>query len=87
MSATLVLESIAPSGRITLSDGSIWRIAPNHVFTAMAWRGNEVTVRRDDTVVWNHRLTNLETRAAVNMLPEERHQPRLAPRDYLRVIG
>jgi hypothetical protein len=86
MSAKLVMVSIEPSGRTNLSDGSIWRIVPNQVIVAVAWRGNQVGVQRDDSAVWNYRLTNLETRASVHMLPEDDRQPRLVRGDYLRVI-
>jgi hypothetical protein len=84
MSEILVIANVEPSGRATLSDGSLWRIVPNQVITAAAWRGNPVTVRRDDSAVWNYRLTNLETRGSVNMLPEEAPQPRMAPAEYGR---
>lgn len=65
------LLSVNQGGIAALSDGSFWRIAPDHLKRIRAWRvGMLVEVAANDSnLVYSHSLTDPEGGISVNIIP------------------
>lgn len=67
---TLTFSSVNSGGRAALSDGTVWRVPPAKLGEMNAWQpGVAVKVDAQDHPIWPHRLLNLETGAAVSVIP------------------
>jgi hypothetical protein len=64
---TITLTLINAGGVAKLSNGSFWRIAPGQLVLASTWiPGTEVAVEPSGGPIWQHTLTNLESRVQVS---------------------
>ena len=69
--AEITLLSINRGGIAALSDGSFWRIAPNHLKLVGVWY-SEMAVKvaeNEQNMLYSHRLTDLQSGASVSITP------------------
>ena len=67
-----ILIAINSGGIAKLSDDTFWRIAPLQLSKAKGWTmGIEGVIQPRGNPLWTHKLTDIETGAALSVAPSQ----------------
>jgi hypothetical protein len=70
----IILVSINKGGIATLSDDSVWRIAPDHLERLKSWRVGIVVeiVANDANMLYSHSLRNPDSDTSISIVPSSK---------------